>query len=256
MHWKAKAIQFGCVAGVIAIWQLGSVTGLVDPLLLPAPGKVVDSLVELGEDRTFIANSATTFFRIVIAFGAAAPIAILAGCIIAEMKSQVLRRYITLPLGFAMAIPKSIFLPLFVLALGLGDLQKVVFAATYFVFALCIGTISAIESVPAGHVVAARSFGATRLQIATRVYMPFVLPAFIGNLRMALCFTLSGVLVAEMYASQLGIGKLLIQWSDSFLVSKMMAAILLVSLFAIFINESMRAIERRLGRWRVAALVE
>jgi NitT/TauT family transport system permease protein len=254
MYLKAKAIQLGCLAGVLLCWHLGSVTGLIDPMLLPSPRKVFDSLLQLAADRTFVTNSATTLYRIAIAFCVAAPVAIVAGCIIAEVES--LRRLVTIPLGFAMAVPKSIFLPLFVLVLGLGDVQKVVFAATYFVFALCLGTVSAIESVPSGYVTAARSFGASRLQIATRIYMPFVLPAFIGNLRMALCFTLSGVLVAEMYASQFGIGKLLIQWSDSFLVSKMMAAILLVSVFAVVINESMRVLEQRLGRWRVAALVE
>lgn len=195
-------------------------------------------------------NTLVTLRRIALTFCIAVPAGVVAGCIIAEM--DWLRSRISTPLGLAMAVPKSIFLPVFLLAFGVGDVQKIAFATSYVVFALCLGTISAIESIPPGFVSAARSFGATRFQIATRIYAPYVMPSFIANLRMAVIFTVAGVLVAEMYASQYGLGMLMMRWSDSFLVGKMIAAVLLVSVVTIIVNEAMRAVEYRFGRWRTA----
>ena len=62
---------------------------------------------------------------------------------------------------------------------------------------------------------AARSFGATRAQIYLRIYLPAMEPLIIEGLRMGLIFTVTGVLLAEMYGSPRGIGRVIFAWGET-----------------------------------------
>jgi ABC-type nitrate/sulfonate/bicarbonate transport system permease component len=65
-------------------------------------------------------------------------------------------------------------------------------------------------------------------------------------------FNIIGILLAEMYASQSGLGVLLLRWGESYDINELTAATIFISALTIFINEAMRLWEARVGRWRYA----
>jgi NitT/TauT family transport system permease protein len=95
-----------------------------------------------------------------VAFVVVTPLALGCGFLIGE--SQRLERALGPALQILLTVPKSIFLPVFVLMLGIGFVQKVVFAILLTFFIVVPSGIAAVHSVPRGLVVAARAFGATR----------------------------------------------------------------------------------------------
>jgi NitT/TauT family transport system permease protein len=92
-------------------------------------------------------------------------------------------------------------------------------------------------------------FGATRAQIYTRIYLPAMLPLVITGLRLGMIFCIIGVLLAEMYASRHGVGRLIFTWGESYMVPELLAGVLLVSVLTIAINEVMRLAEMRVSRF-------
>jgi len=146
-------------------------------------------------------------------------------------------------LHLALSIPKSIFLPVFIFAFGIGFLQKVIFAVTLAFFIVVLSGIAAARSVPKGMVTAARSFGASRRQIYLRIYLPAMEPLIIEGLRMGLIFTVTGVLLAEMYGAPRGLGRVIFAWGEMFKMRELFAGVLLVVLATILCNELMRAFE-------------
>jgi NitT/TauT family transport system permease protein len=155
-------------------------------------------------------------------------------------------------LHLLLSIPKSIFLPIFIFAFGIGFLQKVIFAVTLAFFIVVLSGIAAARSVPAGLTTAARSFGATRAQIYLRIYLPAMEPLILEGMRMGLIFTVTGVLLAEMYGSPRGIGRVIFAWGEMFRMRELLAGVLLVVLITILCNEALRSIEefRRARRRR------
>jgi NitT/TauT family transport system permease protein len=153
-------------------------------------------------------------------------------------------------LNLLLSIPKSIFLPIFTFAFGIGFLQKVVFAVTLAFFIVVLSGIAAARSVPKGLVAAARSFGASRLQIYLRIYLPAMEALIVEGLRMALIFTITGVLLAEMYGAPHGIGRLIFAWGEMSKMPELFASVLLVVGLTVILNELMRLIEdlRRASR--------
>jgi ABC-type nitrate/sulfonate/bicarbonate transport system permease component len=151
---------------------------------------------------------------------------------------------------FLFGIPKSIFLPMFILALGIGSGEKIAFGVFSTVLIVMLSAASAVRSVRADHLLVARSYGATRAQVAWRVYLPSMVPVLLEGLRLAVIFAVTAIILAEMYASRAGMGHLIANWGDSFMMRELFAGVLLLAAVAILINESIRWTEKKCSHWR------
>src|SRR5262249_45351476 len=173
------------------------------------------------------------------------PLGLLAGFVLGE--SQKLDRALGGPLQLMMSVPKSIFLPVFVLMFGIGIAQKVIFAIVLAFFIVVPTGVAAVHSVPRGLVTAARAFGATRGQIYGRIYLPAMAPLIVGGVRLGLIFVVHGVVFAEMYGSTGGIGRSIVTWGEGFQMDYLLAAVLLVLAATVAANESIPAVGARIA---------
>jgi NitT/TauT family transport system permease protein len=236
------------VAVVACVWEAASRSGLADPRLLPPFSDVVRVLARLLQDERFRGDLGITLTEIAIAFVIVGPLGLGVGFWLGENKAAY--RMLGPVLHLLLSTPKSIFLPVFIFAFGIGLAQKVIFAVTLAFFIVILNGIAAVQSVPAGLVTAARSFGATRAQIYLQIYLPAMEPLIIEGLRIGLIFTITGVLLAEMYGSPRGIGRVIFAWGEMSRMPELFAGVLLVVLVTIVCNEILRAVEdtRRMRR--------
>jgi NitT/TauT family transport system permease protein len=232
----------------VALWQIAPTAGLIDPETLPPAGSVARMAWHLLHTPLFLSNLLVTGERVVAAFVLAAPVAVLLGIIIGER--LVTRRTFEPALRIAISIPQSIFLPVFILAFGIGFAQKVIFGATHVIFVVMINTIAAVRSIPSGYGPLARMMGASRAQTFWRFYIPAMAPYLMTGLRLGLVLDVVGVLLAEMYGSKDGVGVQIFTWSETLHTVELFAAILIVSVATIVMNEMMRLLENHYGRWR------
>ncbi|MBI2371459.1 MAG: ABC transporter permease [Deltaproteobacteria bacterium] len=252
MQRTALAGQLLFVGAVLAGWEAVSQWRWVDPSLLPPFSAVIQILWVFLRDGAFLADLQVTGVEVLTAFVIAAPLAISTGFLLGEKLHW--GEVVNPVIHVVLAVPQSIFLPIFILAFGIGFLEKVIFGITHAYFVIVVNTVAAVRAIPAPLVVAARSFGATPVQIYTRIYLPAMLPLVVTGLRLGMIFNIIGVLLAEMYASRHGIGRLIFSWGEAFQIRELLAGILLVSVATIALNEVMRLWEARVGRWRSATL--
>jgi NitT/TauT family transport system permease protein len=245
---KILAARLGLLALVLAAWELLPRHGIVNPLLLPPLGDVLVMLGELlqrGQVREALGVSA---MEVALAFVIAVPLGAALGVLIAE--SDYLGEVFKPMLFIVFAIPKSIFLPMFILAFGTGVQQKIAYAAFTTTFVVLMSAAAAVESVKQDYLLVARSYGATRMQILSRVYVPSMLPILLETLRISMIFNFTGVLIAEMYASRTGIGHLIASWGENFQMKQLFAGVILLAAAAILFNEALRWMEARVSAWR------
>jgi NitT/TauT family transport system permease protein len=243
-----KAARVGIVVALFAIWEMLSRTGIVNPRLLPSASDTLVTLGDLLQRATIQKDLAVTATEVVTAFALAVPVGALIGFLIAENKyfSDVAKPL----LFFAFSIPKSIFLPMFILMFGVGFAQKVGFGFFSTIFIVIMSTTTAVESVKVEHLTVARSYGATAVQTAFRVYLPSMLPVLLEALRISMIFNLTGVILAEMYASRDGIGHQIATWGENFQMKQLLAGVVMVAAIAIAFNELVRWVETRCSHWR------
>jgi ABC-type nitrate/sulfonate/bicarbonate transport system permease component len=240
-RWLVRLAPLVFVALLAALWEVASRLGFADPRLLPPLSEVLRTLAGLLQDERFRGDLGITLSEIAVAFAVVGPLGLGVGFFLGENLPAY--RMFAPALHLLLSIPKSIFLPVFIFAFGIGFLQKVIFAVTLAFFIVVLSGIAAARSVPDGLVMAARSFGATRAQIYLRIYLPAMEPLIIEGLRMGLIFTVTGVLLAEMYGSPRGIGRVIFAWGEMFRMRELFAGVLLVVAVTIICNELLRAVE-------------
>jgi NitT/TauT family transport system permease protein len=245
---RGLGIWAAALAILAALWQGCLAFGLMTPDLLPPIGAVLAAAGELVVSRSFLGHVGVTMAEVLVAFIIAVPLGIGLGIAIAESRywSEVMKPIIFL----IFSIPKTIFLPMFILAFGINFGQKVGFGVFSTVFIVLISSFAALESVKSEHVRVARAYGATPAQIALRVYMPAMAPILLEAVRLAMIFNLTGILLAEMYASRAGLGQLIANWGENFMLKELIAGILLIAAAAILFNEAVRWFEARCEHWR------
>jgi len=233
---------------ILALCEVLSRTGLVNPRLLPSASETFATLADLLRRASIQSDLMVTASEVLAAFAIAVPFGCLLGYLIAENRyfADVMKPL----MFFAFSIPKSIFLPMFILVFGVGFAEKVGFGFFSTIFIVIMSTTTAMESVKMEYLTVARSYGATPAQTAFRVYLPSMLPVLLEALRISMIFNLTGVILAEMYASRDGIGHEIATWGENFQMKQLLAGVVMIAAVAMAFNELIRWVETRCSHWR------
>jgi NitT/TauT family transport system permease protein len=240
--------RIAIILAILALWEFLSRSGIVNPRLLPSASETLATLGDLLQRASVRSDLAVTASEVLAAFVLAVPFGALIGYLIAE--NRYFADVVKPLLFFAFSIPKSIFLPMFILVFGVGFAQKVGFGFFSTIFIVIMSTTTAVESVRIEYLTVARSYGATSTQTALRVYLPSMLPVLLEALRISMIFNLTGVILAEMYASRDGIGHQIATWGENFQMKQLLAGVVLIAAVAMTFNELIRWVETRCSHWR------
>lgn len=236
------------VAGIFGLWEAMVAIGWIDARIAPAPSTIAPMLVELLGRGTVLRSLGVTLQEVAAAFLVSVPVGFFIGFTLAEMPGvgAVFRPLV----NFLFGVPKSIFLPVFILIFGVGFEQKIAFGVFTTVFVLILGGIAAVESVPRELVMVARAYGATRGQVIREIYLPAMAPILMESARLGMIFNITAVLLAEIYGARDGIGYRIAGWGESLQMPQLYAALAIVAVLAIAVNELLQQLEARLGVWR------
>jgi NitT/TauT family transport system permease protein len=241
-------IRLILLALVLGAWEVLPQTGSINPLLLPPLSEVLQMLWQLLLRAQVQEAVGVTAAEVIVAFVIAVPLGAVIGVLAAE--NDYFGAIFRPMLFYVFSVPKSIFLPMFILMFGIGFGQKVAYAAFSTVFIVIMSAAAAVESVKADHVLVARSYGASPMQVLMRVYVPSMMPFLLETLRISMIFNFTGVMIAEMYASRTGIGHLISNWGENFQLPQLFAGVILLAAVAITFNETVRFLENRVSAWR------
>jgi NitT/TauT family transport system permease protein len=145
-------------------------------------------------------------------------------------------------------IPKVTLYPLILLIFGLGLSAKVAFGVIHGVIPIILFTLNAVKNINPVLLRTSRVMRLSTWQTVTTVLAPAVMPELITGVRVGFSLTMLGVLIGEMFASQRGLGFLIINGISLHNVRMTTAVILIVVAFAIAANSLLLALDKRMHR--------
>lgn len=148
------------------------------------------------------------------------------------------------------ATPRLVFLPLLVLWFGLGMWSKVVIVFIGALFPLLINTYEGVRNADKVLINVVRSFGAKEWDIARLVVLPNSLPYIIAGLRLAIGRAILGVVVAEFFGSEDGLGVVMVRASGSYQVDVVFSGLIVFAALSLIMTGLVQILEVRLSRWR------
>lgn len=144
------------------------------------------------------------------------------------------------------SIPKITLYPILLLAFGLGMSSKVAFGTIHGVIPIALFTITAVRNVKPVYIKTGRVMGLSQLDVIARIVFPAALPEIFAGLRIGFSLTLIGTLLGEMFASQRGLGFLLMSAIGLHNIELIMTLTLLLTVFAGTASVLLLALNQRL----------
>lgn len=243
---KRRDLLFAVLA-LLLIWQLAA--WLVDRPILPSPWVVIEAFfAELLSGRLtghFLASLwrvlASTFLAILVA----APAGLILG------QSQRLNTLFAPLIYLLYPIPKVVFVPVVLLFFGIGNLPKIVLIFMILFFQILVLVRDQAAGIRPELIQSVRSLGAGRRALFRYVYLPASLPAILTALRQSVGTAVAVLYVAELFATQLGLGYYIyLNGSTLFNYPAMYAGILALSLMGLGLYFAVDGLERRLTPWQ------
>jgi NitT/TauT family transport system permease protein len=248
MRRHERLIVAAVVLGLFGLWETMVRLGRLDAGMAPAPSTILAALKALLGRPEVLESLAVTAWEVVAAFLLAVPVGLLLGFLLAEV--PVLGALFRPLVNFLFGVPKSIFLPVFILVFGVSIPQKIAFGVFTTIFVLIVGGTAAVQSVSRELILVSRVYGASRGQIIREIYLPAMAPILLESVRLGLVFNITAVLLCEIYGARDGIGYRIAAWGENMQMPQLYAALVIVALAAVAVNEALRTVESRLGAWR------
>jgi ABC-type nitrate/sulfonate/bicarbonate transport system permease component len=249
---RAWRLRLAALAGFIAIWSgaagLVVALDLFNPLFLPGPWLVVGEVVELAMKGALWTHVAATLERVAIGFGIGAVAAIALGLPAGYFGS--VRSLVEPVVELLRPIPPLAMLPLFIVWIGIGEGSKIGFITYATFFPMFLTTVHAVRQIDPLLVRAAQSLGARPAQLFARVILPAALPEMLTGIRLGVALSFFVIVISEFIGAEDGLGYLINDGRNFFLVPQMLGAAVLLGLLGYAGNAVVRFLERWLTRWQ------
>jgi ABC-type nitrate/sulfonate/bicarbonate transport system permease component len=239
------------VIALLAIaWEVFARLNVVNTAFLPAPSSVLAALPALARDEQVRTALLISVGEIALAFVIGGVIGVFLGVVLGV--SAWAYRALMPVVGLLMSTPKSLFLPLLIVLIGTGQSSKVVYGVVSAVLYVAANAAGGVLDLDKRYISTARAFGASRRQLMFHVILPGALPGISTGLWLGLTHAFTGVLIAELFVSQGGIGSLIARYSALLQTERVLALTLVLAVVAIFMGTVWEHLKRRMDRWRLA----
>src|SRR4030067_2169645 len=231
----------------LILWSVLTYGRFVDPLFLPSPGRVFQAGVDLFLELEFTTDILNSVYRVMMGFIIAALIGVPIGLIMGTFK---VAEALTEPVvGFVRYMPASAFIPLFILWLGIGDIEKIaiIFVGSFFQLVLMVAVVA--KNVHKDMLETAYTLGAKRFQVIRKVLLPASLPGIVDTLRIIVGWAWTYIIVAELVASASGIGYMIISSQRMLRTGNIIFGILTIGMLGLLTDYFSKWLYTRLFPW-------
>ena len=234
---QVTLLRVAIILSALAIWEFLAHSGWLYRDVVPSLISIGHALGELLSRPNYYYNLGVTAAEI----GAAVAIGGLSGLAVGILlgANRFLSKAFENYLYYLGPTPKIIFFPVMIMWFGVGAGSKVAMGALSCFFPIAISVAAGLRQVDGVLIRVGRSFGATPLQMLTRIYLPAMRRPIVNGARLGLGVAITGTLLAETKLSNRGLGYLIIQTYTTFDMPRMYALLMAVFVLAIGANALM-----------------
>lgn len=151
------------------------------------------------------------------------------------------------------ATPMAALIPFILSIFGFQFWPKVIVVVLFTVFPILYNTLEGARSLKPEMLEVARAFRSSERRIWIDILIPYTLPYALTGIRQAIGRALVGMIAAEIFLNNTGLGGWLVDSSRSFDMAGVLGAIIVTTLIGVFLMNLVRRLEVRFAAWRGAA---
>ncbi len=232
---------------LFALWSLLTYGGLVPALFLPSPTDVARNFYQMLTQMGLVTDIIASVYRVSAGFLLASLIGVPLGLVMGTFK--VAEGLVEPIVGFIRYMPASAFIPLLILWIGIGDMQKVavIFIGTFFQQVLMVRDVTKNVSKELIHT--SYTLGANQKTAFLKVILPASAPGIIDTLRITLGWAWTYLVVAELVAASSGLGYMIMEAQRFLRTAGIIVGILVIGLLGLLTDSLFKALSTRMFPW-------
>lgn len=237
------------LAAAVVIWWI--VFLIIDrPLSVPNPVEVAEAWLELLGTGQLVAETLVSLRRLAVAYAGAGIVGTSIG--LAMARWWPIDRAVGPIVNSIRAVSGIAWIPLAVVWFGVSEALPIFIIFYGAVFPFVLNAQLALNSIDERLVVAARTLGAGRRQIAFTIILPAAVPYLLTGARVALGLAWMSIVAAELLGAPNGLG-FSIQYARMIQQTpKMLAWVFWIGAVGYALDAAMRAVVRWLAPWSTA----
>ncbi|MCI7605839.1 MAG: ABC transporter permease [Spirochaetales bacterium] len=235
------------LALALLVWQLISMSP-TGGKVFASPVEVFKSAIETAKSgllsKHFIASTKRIITGFLLAFICSLPVAFILGwykniCMLVEPWIQFLKN-----------IPPISYIPLVIVAVGVGEESKVVVIFIACFLTMTITIFQGVKNVDNTLIKAARVLGANDFTIFFNVVIPASSPFILTAMRLGLSSALTTLIAAEMTGAAKGLGVMIQSSSQYFRMDIVLMGILIIGVLGLLLQKIVRLLEKQVASWQ------
>ncbi len=237
---------------LIGAWQAWIDIEHVKPYLVPSPASVASRLAD--DPWMFAREGFATLEGALLGFAFGAAVALILATLMSQ--TRFVERAI-FPIAItAKVTPIVAIAPLLVIWFGFGLWPKVFIAALIVFFPIMVNALIGFRSVNPNALALLESLSASRLEVFWRLRLPSSLPFLFAAFRFSVPLSVIGAVVAEWFAGDRGLGKVIFVANSNLDMATAFAGIVTLALLGVGLFLITTAIERRVLFWHESTLAD
>lgn len=234
---------------LVAAWWL--VSERANSFYFPPLRQILHSFQQEFLFARFTSDVVPTIVLLLVGFGGAEIVAIVLGILIGS--SRTLWRATNPMIQFMRAMPAVALLPMFIIFLGVGNLEKIATIAVGCMWSTVLNTIDGVRAIDPTVNDTAHAYGIRGFEYIRRIVFPAALPRIVAGSRSSLTFGLIIVIVAQLLASTQGIGYVIANAQAEFDIPLMWACVIMLGLLGYLLNLAFDLVQHRVLAWHEAS---
>lgn len=213
------------------LWEAVSLSGLANPVFLPAPSTVFESMLALFVNDNFIVDVGVSVYRILLSFALACVFAVPLGILMGSFAR--IEAFLNPFVSAWRYLPAPAFIPLLLMWLGTGEEQKIALLFIGVIWFLITVIMDHVKAVRTELIETAMTLGGNRWQILWTVIIPASLPNIVVAMRQMLAVSWTYLVIAEIVASTNGIGAMMMRARRFLHVDQIMVGIIIIGILGL-----------------------
>ncbi|MBW7881780.1 MAG: ABC transporter permease [Caldilineaceae bacterium] len=237
------------IAGLLAAWTVTTAAGLVSPIFLPSPGAVLLELQNQVQNGVLWTDLWASVYRITVGWVVSTIFALPIGILMGNFRF--FEGLFEPLIDLVRYMPAVAFVPLTILWLGVGDVQKfaILFIGVFFQEVLLI--MDNVKTVPRDMIQVSYTFGLSKWEILRDVILPAALPGIWDTFRITIGWAWTYLVVAELVAASVGLGYRIMRAQRFLETDQIILGILVIGLLGLCTDYLFKWSYRRLFPWAI-----
>ena len=237
--------QIGILVVFIAAWEIAARVGLIDSFILSQPTRILRTYFNMAQNDLLM-HMGVTIYETLVGFLLGAALGTLLAIVLwwSAFVSKVSEPYLVV----LNSLPKIALGPVIILLAGAGTRAVIFMALAISLVVTVLEMLSGFRSTDPELIKMARTFGASKRQIFSKIVLPANLTTLFNSLKINIGLSLVGVIAGEFLVSKAGLGYLIVYGGQVFQLDLVMSSVLILAVLAALMYESVVVAQRLVNR--------